>query len=180
MKSLSGNGRGPTIDISPLSTFQSCGNSSTLQRRTHRPTRETRGSFGILKSRGSPVWFKCARDGLSASAPSTIVRNLSIKNGRPPVPMRRWRKITGPGEVSLMSPATASTTGATTGEGCPGREVAARGVRADEKSARGAGGATDHPGVHGVDREADGDEAEPDDDSRDAELCEHEAQSPVP
>src|SRR5438445_7702961 len=42
----------PTSDISPRSTFQSCGSSSRLQRRSQCPTRETRGSARILNSRG--------------------------------------------------------------------------------------------------------------------------------
>src|SRR5258706_11570065 len=69
---------------------------------------------------------------------------------------------------------------ATTGEGCPGREVAARGVRPDEKSARGAGGATDHPSVHGVDAEPYGDEAEPGEDGRDRVLRRNETETPLP
>ena len=43
-------GRGPTIDISPRSTFSSWGNSSSELRRTNLPTRVMRGSSRILKA----------------------------------------------------------------------------------------------------------------------------------
>ena len=42
--------RGPTSDISPLTTLMSCGSSSRLVCRRIRPTRVIRGSFVILKS----------------------------------------------------------------------------------------------------------------------------------
>ena len=43
-------GRGPTRLMSPLRTLMSCGSSSMLVRRSHRPKGVTRGSFFILKT----------------------------------------------------------------------------------------------------------------------------------
>ena len=42
-----------------------------------------------------------------ASASTTIVRNFTIRNSRPPRPWRAWRKNTGPRESSLMAIAAA-------------------------------------------------------------------------
>ena len=53
------SGRGPTRLISPRTTFRSCGSSSIEKRRSHAPTRVTRGSFGILNMRGSPSSQSC-------------------------------------------------------------------------------------------------------------------------
>src|SRR5918993_1187918 len=46
--SYGNGGRGPTRDMSPLSTFHSCGNSSRLVLRRNRPSGVTRQSFAIL------------------------------------------------------------------------------------------------------------------------------------
>ena len=59
------SGRGPTIDMSPRSTFQSCGSSSTFDRRSSLPSGVRRGSCSLANT--GPV---------SASAPSYIERNL--------------------------------------------------------------------------------------------------------
>src|SRR5712691_7097947 len=53
--SYGSGGRGPTSDISPRRTFQSCGSSSRLVLRRKCPIGVTRGSFAILKSAGFPV-----------------------------------------------------------------------------------------------------------------------------
>ena len=55
-----GRGLGPTSDISPISTFHSCGSSSKLVRRKKRPIHVVRGSFCILKA--GPSCTLCARN----------------------------------------------------------------------------------------------------------------------
>ena len=45
------------------------------------------------------------------SAPETIVRSLSISNGTPSRPTRRWRKMTGPWLSTLMAIAQAAMSG---------------------------------------------------------------------
>ena len=45
-----GSGRGPTSDMSPRSTFQSCGSSSIDDLRSSRPSGVIRGSFRILNT----------------------------------------------------------------------------------------------------------------------------------
>ena len=69
------------------------------------PIRVTRGSFRILNRRESPDSFSPASADFSASAPSRIVRNLSMRNGRPPTPARVWPNRIGPRESSLMASA---------------------------------------------------------------------------
>jgi hypothetical protein len=73
-------GRGPISDISPRSTFNRFGSSSSDIRRSSAPTRVIRESFSFT-----------AKPAPMCSAPSTIVRNFSMSNGSPPRPMRRWR-----------------------------------------------------------------------------------------
>ncbi len=74
------SGRGPTIDMSPLSTFHSCGSSSSDQRRRKLPMRVRRGSSRTAHT--GPV---------EDSASTRIERSLSIWKGRPSSPMRSWR-----------------------------------------------------------------------------------------
>ena len=59
------SGRGPTMFISPLSTFRSWGSSSSRYWRSTRPTRVTRGSASAAHT--APLW---------RSASTCIVRNL--------------------------------------------------------------------------------------------------------
>src|SRR3954469_10372767 len=82
-----GNGRGPTNDISPLSTFQSCGNSSTLVRRRILPTQVTRGSSRILKA-GPSCSFCSSSSRFFFSASTHIDQNLYMRKGIPPLPLR--------------------------------------------------------------------------------------------
>src|SRR5262249_23235733 len=102
-----GCGRGPTIDISPSSTFTSWGSSSIFVRLRIRPTRVTRGSFltACLK------WH-----------PSSIVvidRNLTTLMTSLLYPCRVWRKNTGPRESSLTANETASKSGENTSSANP-------------------------------------------------------------
>src|SRR5439155_321711 len=48
------SGRGPTMDISPLSTFQNCGSSSMFELRSILPSGVRRGSFRLANT--GPVW----------------------------------------------------------------------------------------------------------------------------
>ena len=105
------NGRGPTRLISPRRTFHSCGSSSRLQRRSALPTRVIRGSSLILKS-APPTSFSSARPRRSFSAPTRIVRNLTMRKIDPPRPWRSWRKKTGPRLSSFTASATTAITGA--------------------------------------------------------------------
>ncbi len=73
------SGRGPTMLISPLSTFQSCGSSSMRVFRMNRPTRVTRGSFSS------------ANLAPRTSASTRIERNLFSMNARPNSPARSCR-----------------------------------------------------------------------------------------
>ena len=86
-------GRGPTMDMSPLSTLMNWGSSSMLDRRRKSPNRVLRGSSLVA----------CT---LSASALTRIERNLMHLNVWPFSPLRSCRKSTGPREVSLVPMAT--------------------------------------------------------------------------
>ena len=66
------------------------------------PTRVTRGSALILNI-GPRVLVLAVELARSSSAPAFIERNLKMRNGLPPRPMRSWRKKTGPRESSLMA-----------------------------------------------------------------------------
>ena len=70
------SGRGPTSDISPRRTFQSCGNSSSLLDARTRPIFVRRPSDSIVS--GHP---RLPQSGLN-------LRNLYIRNGRPYWPRR--------------------------------------------------------------------------------------------
>ena len=72
----------------------------------------TRGSLRTLNI-GPEASLRSASWASSRSAPRTIVRNLNMVNGLPPRPMRCCRYRTGPLEVSLISRARTSQTGAT-------------------------------------------------------------------
>src|SRR5262245_44615931 len=85
--------------ISPLSTLMSWGSSSILLMRKKAPTRVMRGSL--------PTVIDFPR----AAASRAMVRNLKIKNGRNPLPIRLCLKKAGPGESSLMAPATKTSKG---------------------------------------------------------------------
>src|SRR5450755_2696029 len=77
--SYKGNGRLPTRDMFPTSTFNNWGNSSRLVFLRNFPTRVMRGSFSILKNRASSeslYWLRCAKLFLYLSAPVTMVLNL--------------------------------------------------------------------------------------------------------
>src|SRR5690554_2347422 len=91
-------GRGPTRLMSPLSTFQSSGNSSRLVARRKLPKGVMRCSSGS----GLPC----------LSVASSIVRNLIISNGLPFRPGRVWRKNTGAPSLRQIKRATKAKTGA--------------------------------------------------------------------
>src|SRR6266481_6461414 len=94
-----GCGRGPTIDISPSSTFTSWGSSSIFVRLRIRPTRVTRGSFLTACVKWQP------------SSIVVIDRNLRTLMTSLLYPCRVWRKNTGPRESSLTASETASKSG---------------------------------------------------------------------
>src|SRR5574344_984906 len=81
------SGLGPTMDISPLSTFQNCGSSSRRYLRINRPNGVMRSSF-LEESLGP-----------SASASIYMVLNLYMRNGLPCFPSRVWTYKTGPEEL---------------------------------------------------------------------------------
>src|SRR5699024_5991450 len=72
-------GRGPTIDILPIKTFQNCGNSSMLVLRINLPTFVIRGSSFILNIAPSTS-FLSKRSFSRSSASIHIDRNLYILN----------------------------------------------------------------------------------------------------
>ena len=76
-------GRGPTKDISPFSTFQNWGSSSSLYLRKTAPT-------GVMRE--SPLSVIGEPDCCCIS----IERNLQSTNSRPSRPIRRCRKSAGP------------------------------------------------------------------------------------
>src|SRR6185436_11966997 len=83
----------------PISVFRSCGSSSSFVQRRKRPTAVTRGSS----------WRVIA--GPVRSSSTTIVRNLYNVKTHPPLPTRRARYSTGPGELSFTATAIAASTG---------------------------------------------------------------------
>ena len=92
-------GRGPTSDMSPDRTFNSCGSSSMLVVRRNRPTRVTRGSW-------SRAWGRrVGRTAIHRAEFEDVMGSLLKPN-------RCWRKITGPGLSSLTASATSAITGA--------------------------------------------------------------------
>src|SRR5580704_4585426 len=91
------NGRGPTKLMSPRSTFQSCGSSSTLDRRSKAPNRVMRSPSG--KSR------PCR------SRWSVMVRNLRTKKGTLLKPGRCWRNRIGYPICSHIKKVTATSNG---------------------------------------------------------------------
>ena len=66
------------------------GSSSMLKRRRKRPTRVTRGSSFILNSGPAPS-LAASSAARTRSAPSIIVRSLSIWKGTPCAPIRSER-----------------------------------------------------------------------------------------
>src|SRR2546422_114264 len=93
-------GRGPTRDMSPRSTFTSCGSSSILSRRSARPKAKTRGSCCAVMTLREPRACRC------------MVRSLYIVNGCPSRPTRRARYRIGPGLERRIPTAATSRTGA--------------------------------------------------------------------
>src|SRR5215217_1345324 len=77
MKMLGRSGRGPTMFMSPFSTFTSCGSSSSRVPRRMPPIGVTRASFLV------------AHTAPASSAFTVIVRNLYIVNARPPTSTAR-------------------------------------------------------------------------------------------
>src|SRR5437879_2104177 len=96
------SGRGPTSDISPRSTFQSWGSSSTFTARSHAPNGNTRGSRGPVMRLESERRRRC------------IVRSLNMMNGRRSRPTRSARYRTGPADDRRMPTAARATSGAAT------------------------------------------------------------------
>ena len=62
----------------------------------------TRGSFSILKA-GPSCSFNGIISAFLAPASATIVRNLTIENGRPARPLRSCRKKTEPPDDTLIA-----------------------------------------------------------------------------
>src|SRR5262249_13525571 len=84
--------------MSPRRTFQSCGNSSGLVRRSHAPRRVMRGSApDVITGPGASV---------------RIVRSFSRTKGRPFRPTRVCRNSAGPVEVARTSNASTPRSGA--------------------------------------------------------------------
>ena len=77
-------GRGPTSDMSPCTTFQSCGSSSRCMVRSNRPTRV---SSPAVRSSRADAWYGPRR----VSASGISVRSLYIVNISPARPTRRPR-----------------------------------------------------------------------------------------
>ena len=94
-------GRGPTSDIVPCSTLNSCGSSSRLLARRKRPTRVMRLSARAV----------CCSPVVAAAGFQVMVRNLKMSNTRLSSAWRRWRKITGPGLSSRTASAMTASTG---------------------------------------------------------------------
>src|ERR1700687_4597215 len=67
-------GRGPTNDMSPLSTFHNCGHSSMENLRKNQPRGVSRGSLGILKA--VDLRLRCITEAFRTSALSHMERNL--------------------------------------------------------------------------------------------------------
>ena len=94
------SGRGPTSDMSPRKTLNSCGNSSSESRRIQRPMVPRRASSATDQVTAA-----------SASSSGRRLRNFRSSNWRPSRPMRCWRKMT-PGPLSRRtSRAQVSSTG---------------------------------------------------------------------
>ncbi len=128
------SGRGPTRLISPRSTFTACGSSSRCQRRSTRPTRVTRGSAG--GDQAGPE---------SRSAPSAMVRNLSMPKTRPWRPSRACRRITGPGPSRRTASATAATSGIQAGSSRTAPRASAERSKGRFQPSRGAAGPDPRP-----------------------------------
>ena len=94
--SISSSGRGPISAMSPRMTFQSSGSSSRLDRRRTAPT------GGVRSAPGVPGGASC------------MVRNFTIRNGRPSRPTRSCRNRTGPPTPIATRSATAAIRGAST------------------------------------------------------------------
>src|SRR5712691_9235090 len=94
------SGRGPTSDISPRSTFQSWGSSSTFTARSQAPNGNTRGSSALVMRLESERRRRC------------MVRSLNMMNGRWSRPTRSARYRTGPGDDRRMPTAASATSGA--------------------------------------------------------------------
>jgi len=84
-------GRGPTRLISPVRTLNTCGNSSSFQRRRNGPTGVKRW-FSVVVTQLCAPFSQCA-----------IVRNFKIVKVRRRRPIRVCRKRTGPGEVNRIA-----------------------------------------------------------------------------
>src|SRR5579859_652859 len=97
--------------MSPRRTFQSCGSSSRLARRSRRPARVTRGSSRSLNT-GKGASFRQSRDSRRRSASPDIVRSFHIVKARPPAPTRVWPKNGGHPESSTTASANAPRIGA--------------------------------------------------------------------
>lgn len=93
---------GPTRDISPESTLNSCGNSSIELRRRSRPTRVTRGSFRVTTRRA-----------VGSIVSLYIERNFSTLMMRSLYPCRFCLKRIGPPVSSQIAIAATSITGQT-------------------------------------------------------------------
>src|ERR1041385_5845678 len=96
------SGRGPTIAMSPRSTFSSWGSSSIFDHRNHAPNRKMRGSRWAVMALSYWPWSTC------------MVRSLYIVNRRPRNPTRGARYRIGPGLASRMPPAATASSGAAT------------------------------------------------------------------
>ena len=98
--SSTGNGRGPTSDMSPTSTFHSCGSSSSWCAQDPADPRRARivphfEGRSVLHADTPAVGLALVRVGTHRS-------HLYIRNRRPPFPSCSCVKKIGPGDVSLM------------------------------------------------------------------------------
>ena len=102
-------GRGPTRDIEPPRTLNSCGSSSRrVAAQEAPPTRVTRGSLRHLEQHLVARRPAARPDrGGGPRRPRTIVRNFSSRNSRPSSPTRTCRNRTDP----LLSRADADRDG---------------------------------------------------------------------
>ena len=132
------SGRGPTRLISPLSTFQTCGSSSRLVRRSKRPTRVTRGS----SLQQQPVRVACSRPSSSSTMLLGAVDHrpeLQDREARLPPPDALLAKEHRPGESSLIATAIsrqqrrARRAAVPASRRCPWPRLSAREERAEHR-----------------------------------------------
>ena len=111
--SATASGRGPTSDMEPPRTLNSCGNSSMDERRRNRPTGVIRGSSRILNNKPSASLL-VASEASRSSASLYIERNFQQANSCPALPTRTCLNSAGPELVTRITMAVISKTGENT------------------------------------------------------------------